>query len=126
MSDKQYTPEEARKLVVVAKGKGPRGKTPLCPHCGHPMPPDEIKGVLQGKQKAIYEVVAKAGALGISTSEIMDAVYGDRLDGGPTWNVLSANVVLINKKIERFGLAVRSTRGWGASCYRLITLGEET
>jgi hypothetical protein len=115
----KYTPEEARQFT-----KRQRSKAAVCPQCGHPVAPDEIKGILKGKQKAVYEVIARAGGLGISTQEIMDIVYAGHPDGGPTWNTLSATARIINKKIECFGLMIRSERGWGASCYRLLPIEE--
>lgn len=115
--NKTYSPEEARQLVKT----GRRGKA-VCPHCGHPVAPDEIKDALRGKRREIYAIIARAGSLGISTPEIMEQVYGDRADGGPTWNVISAHVVLINRTLRERGLVIRSHRGWGQSCYRLLPL----
>lgn len=99
-----------------------RHKVATCPHCGHPMPPDEIVASLAGKQRAIYQVIARAGSLGISTTEIIDVVYANDPNGGPTWNAVSATVSIINRKIGRFGLAIKSEKGWGVSCYRLLAL----
>lgn len=115
-----YTPDEARELVIDTTKRG--AKASVCAHCGHPVYPDEIREHLAGKQRAIYEVIARAGALGISTGEICETVYADDLKGIPSWNTISVNVRIINQKIAPWGLKLRSMRGWGVSNYRLLPL----
>lgn len=118
---KTYTPEEARDLLIATTRR--RGdKAVTCPHCGHPVYPDEIRESLAGKQRSIYEVVARAGTLGISTSEICEIVYAEDPKGIPSWNTIAANVRIINRRIAKWGLRVGSSRGWGMSCYRLYPL----
>lgn len=95
-------------------------KIEACPHCGHPMVPDEIGRSLPRISRRVYETVRDAGAAGISSREIAARVYADDATGGPTTN--SPMVLIcrqINPRIARYGLRIVGRRGPGA-LHRLV------
>jgi hypothetical protein len=92
-----------------------------CPTCGFPVPDDSVAARLAGKQRTLYETVKAAGARGITTPEIMTALYADDPTGGPeSNNIVSVMVRLVNLHIDRYGVVIRGQSGPG-SYYRLIT-----
>lgn len=99
-----------------------RHRLNVCPHCGHPMPHDLNSLRLIGKQRRVYEMVAKAGALGIYSTEIAEQLYRMDPKGLPTGNIISCHVRNLNEKLCKVGLVVRARRGSARSPYRLLSL----
>lgn len=106
----------------------PKLRFHVCPNCGFPIVNEEISWLFRGKQRVIYETVARAGVRGIARADLVETVYGNDSDGGP----LSANnsiAVMINKAINSrlapHGLKITAGRGRGMQPYRLVTLPRE-
>jgi hypothetical protein len=92
-----------RKLVL------PRGPATRCPHCGVPIPSDEIAAVLAPVQRRLYEIIRDSGTVGISGRDILDKLYADDPDGGPeSFNVVSATARNTNEKLAPFGVKLRA------------------
>lgn len=99
-------------------------KVRTCECCGHPcyatVGVDQFGPLLQGKQRKYFELVEKAGVVGISVTALIERLYADDPDGGPeSKSIASVMAGQINKKIKGFGIAIQSTRGHH-SVYRLV------
>jgi hypothetical protein len=89
-------------------------KVPLCKCCGHPIVSDKIDVVLTPLQRRIFNIVKNAGAAGIAGKDIMDIVYANVRDGGPS----SANMISVvanhaNRRLAQFNLKIQGKRGQG-------------
>jgi hypothetical protein len=83
-----------------------------CPHCGAPRVPDRLP--LTPVQKRIVDVVRRRGE--VSAEDLRVAVWADDEDGGPeNLKTLHVHIYLLNKKLRRYGLAVRANKGAGAT-----------
>ncbi len=86
--------------------------TKVCPHCGHPMPADEVTLMLTPRQRQLYEIVRDAGIAGISARDILDKMYADEPNGGPdTANIISVFAHHANVRLKPFGLEISARRG---------------
>lgn len=97
----------------------------LCPTCGFAVVNDEIAWLFRGKQRRIYETVARAGNYGIQASELVDCIYGQDISGGPDSATNSISVQInrtINPRLAPHGLKIHCARGRGMQPYRLVTL----
>jgi hypothetical protein len=73
-------------------------------------------------ERRLFQIVDRAGALGISNPECMARLYaGDRRGGPASSNIIAVMVNHLNRKIVPFGIAIRSKGGPGA-VYRLVGL----
>src|SRR5882672_3901307 len=99
-------------------------KTKLCPHCGHPMPADEVGGFLTPKQRRLYEIVRDAGVAGISSAEILAKMYADSPKEWPSSNIVSVFAHHANKRLIPFGVEISARRGpW--PLWKLIGAGDK-
>jgi hypothetical protein len=97
----------------------------ICQCCGFPLAQDEVAWLFRGKQRRIFEALARAGNAGLSREQLLDRVYWDDPEGGP----LTARGVIavmicqqMNPKLEPFGLQIKGLSGRGSWPYRLTTL----
>lgn len=82
-----------------------------CPNCGHPIASDEIAANLPRIKRRIYEAIRDAGAAGIDTRALMDRVYGDDPNGGPSADCVKVHVFHLNRGIlGAHGIAIRGIR----------------
>ena len=103
---------------------------PCCPTCGQLLPDDEAtlmaERFLTGICATIFKKVRKAGAAGVQTDMLFDAIYGGDVRGGPEsgYNIISVHVYYLNRKLKRFGLRVRGGQtGHGVlTHYKLLPL----
>jgi hypothetical protein len=90
-------------------------KVRVCECCGHPVPPAGVEATLPPVQRRMFRAVQRSGAAGIATADLMDAVYGDDPDGGPTWRtVLPTTKSHMAPRLAAFGLRIHATRGHGS------------
>lgn len=100
--------------------------TSVCPCCGAPLP-DLPVGYLKahvgkGLQEKIIEVVARKP--GIGREGIADAIYADRIDGGPlaASAVVGTIICQMNKRLTGTGWSVACGRGrYG---YKLVQVAQ--
>jgi hypothetical protein len=86
-----------------------------CPHCGAPRVPERLP--LTPVQRRIVDVVRRRGE--VNAEDLRCAVWADDEDGGPLNDkTLHVHIYLLNKKLRRYGLAVRANKGAGAT-YKL-------
>jgi hypothetical protein len=98
----------------------------VCKSCGHPIPDNDVIVLLSGKQRRLFEIIARAGSLGIGVHEIMPELYALDPTGGPTsTNIISVMAHYINRKINPFGLALACRRG-PFGVWRLIEMEEKS
>jgi hypothetical protein len=103
----------------------PRSPTVACPHCGAPMPSDEVAATLAPVQRRLYEIVRDSGTVGINGREVLSRLYADDPDGGPdTFQVLSSTARNTNEKLAQFGLKLKASARGTWSFWRLIRIGE--
>lgn len=96
-------------------------RTRACPTCGHPIPSDAVAATLIGKQRRLYEIVATAGSRGVTSMQIMSALYGDDPAGGPeSPNIVCVMVGHVNRHLKQHCLAIKGRSGHGGY-YRLVT-----
>ena len=103
---------------------------PCCPTCGQQLPDEESALIaerqLTGICATIFKRVRKAGAEGIRTDMLFDAIYNGNSRGGPEggYKIISVHVHYLNRKIKRFGLRVRGGQtGHGVlTHYKLLPL----
>lgn len=77
-----------------------------CPCCGQTMPPRVDLGIkLSHMQQRIVDRVHRAGQHGILSTDLMDWLYADDLNGGPDSGrkCLSALICQLNKKLAKAG-----------------------
>ena len=68
-------------------------------------------------QRRIVDVVRRRGE--VNAEDLRCAVWADDEDGGPLNDkTLHVHIYLLNKKLRRYGLAVRANKGAGAT-YKL-------
>ena len=91
-----------------------------CESCGQIIPP-KLLFEHQPVKKRIYDFIAKHPE-GVSRDQILDAVYADDPDGGPTPQAVSVHIFLMRRVLNPLGLTITSPRGRGAS-FRLIAMG---
>lgn len=93
-------------------------KVEVCECCKRPLAPRIAVG---GKVKQrVFDFIANNA--GVTTRQVMDAVYADDPDGGPDdLKNIAVQVCFINKVIAKQGLKIKSTRGPGAT-YSLVAL----
>ncbi|HXH94049.1 MAG TPA: hypothetical protein VNN25_20910, partial [Thermoanaerobaculia bacterium] len=93
-----------------------------CPTCKRPFPP-EIELSSRFRQK-IYDFIARHPE-GVTTMDIMQEIYAERLDGGPeSPNVIRVMVSHINAELERRGIEGRLAGSGGRhSVYRWYAPG---
>jgi hypothetical protein len=83
-----------------------------CSHCGAPIVPPGL--ALTPVQRRIVAVVQRRGE--VSAEDLRAAVWADDADGGPeNLKTLHVHIYLLNKKLRRYGLAVRANKGAGAT-----------
>lgn len=99
-----------------------------CPCCGTWVEggrPEELLAYLplSARERTIAEVLVKSFGRFVPTARVMDAVYGDREDGGPlsAASAISVAVSQANKKLGRVRLRITAKQGSG---YRLFSLDE--
>lgn len=106
----------------------PRLQTVMCPCCGGFMgeaaPLDAVREkVRMGHQLIILDLLSRRVGRLVSNTDIVDAMYGDRADGGPEncGNVAKVTICRLKKTIEAFGWTIVSVgRGSGnTASYRL-------
>jgi hypothetical protein len=96
-------------------------KPKTCPTCGHPIETDKAAAILAPRQRALFKLIAAAGAPGISVAACMARLYGDDPHhGGPDDVIISVMARNINVKIQPLGLQLTCGRGAG-STFRVIT-----
>jgi hypothetical protein len=89
-------------------------KVEVCPHCGHPLAPPGVKGELQGRQRAFFEIVESAGTYGIDGGRLRIKLYADDRNGGPeSPNIIAVMAQQINRKLKPWGLSIRAKGGKG-------------
>lgn len=88
----------------------------LCPHCHQPMP--EIRfGVRLSPLKArIFDLVKRAGDIGIATSDIMNAVY----EGPVARELIAMHIHQINDQMASTSWRIRGHRASRYSTYHLV------
>lgn len=97
-------------------------KCKVCPHCGLPSVGDDIAAVLPGKQRMLYEIVRDSGQVGVTVWQAIERLYASDPNGGPEHkSIISVMTKNINRKIDRFGIAIKSRGGPGA-VYKLVGL----
>lgn len=87
----------------------------VCECCGHPMPSDSVYHDLTSMQGRMFAAIYEAGQAGIRRAELMEILYGDDPNGGPTEeNIINVQRKLMTPALEKHGLKIVSTRGHGA------------
>ena len=82
---------------------------------------DAALALLRGaRQRALFDMVRKAGAPGISVAACMERLYASDPVGGPDDVIISVMARAINRKIKPLGIALVCGRGAGAT-YRMTT-----
>ena len=82
----------------------------MCECCGHPVPDNVARFRLTKTERRLYDMVVRSGRAGVSVDAVVDALYGDRVDGGP----LTARAVVctvrchMNTKMKPHGFAIKS------------------
>lgn len=96
-------------------------KPKVCECCGHPIgPDDEILGALNGLQRRMYEMVQRAGKVGLTCEVIRERLYSMNSSGGPeSRNVIHVIAAQMNRKLEPFGIEVRGTPGQRGGAYKV-------
>ena len=97
----------------------------VCRACGFPVPEEEMAWLFHGQQREIFETVARAGTVGISSEQLVASVYRDDPDGGPLYarNVIAVQIrQQINPRLEQHGLKITAGRGRASMPYRLVPL----
>ena len=90
-------------------------KVRTCECCGHPIPPPAARFGFTPIQSRLYEVVRRAGTVGVGIADIMEFVYADNLNGGPeNPNVIHVHRSFMKPKLAKHGLQISSSRGHGA------------
>lgn len=87
-------------------------KVPLCPCCGHPIVSDEIGVVLTPLQRRIFNLVKRAGVVGVSSKDVVAEIYANVTGGG----AVSRNIVAVvchqmNERLLQFSIAIKGVRG---------------
>jgi DNA-binding response OmpR family regulator len=93
---------------------------PRCPCCRQLIAPDLLFGRRRIQQK-IYDYIA-CHPEGVTREQVIEAVYGDREDGGPeSYSIISAHLNKMRPALHAAGLDITSAwelgRGIG---YRLV------
>lgn len=93
----------------------------LCECCGHPLVSlDEIEQTLTPMQRRMYDMVQKAGTVGLSSEAIITRLYAHDPDGGPeSRNIVHVVARQMNKRLEKFGIEMRGTPGREAGTYKI-------
>ena len=91
-----------------------------CVCCGQLIAPDLLFGRKRIKQ-AIYDYIA-VHPEGVTRAQIMDAIYGDREDGGPeSGAIVSVHLNKMRPVLHAAGLEIISPWGLGPGAgYRLV------
>lgn len=98
-------------------------KVPLCPTCGHPIVSDEIGIVLTPLQRRIFNIVKRAGIAGISRDDLMEMLYANAADGGPSnRNIIAVTCHQMNRRLAQFSIAIKGSRGSGSNTFALCRL----
>ena len=72
---------------------------------------DEIMAVLTPTQCRFYQIVRDAGTAGIRGPAILEKLYADDPNGGPTsLNITSIFAKLTSKRLMPFGIAIKVQR----------------
>ena len=87
-------------------------KARRCECCGQLIPPFiKIQGPVK---KAIYDFVSKHPE-GVTTTQIINHVYANDVNGGPLTNTIRVLVHRLNAELQCFGLMIRSSKGPGST-----------
>lgn len=94
--------------------------TQRCQHCGAPLLSDDHLTIMQRK---IYDIVAVGKGEWVSTTDVVDQLYGDKprtaVEHFDRLNNLKVHVSLMNKRAGR--KIIEGDRGAGKRGYRLAT-----
>ena len=102
-----------------------------CPTCGHPVSaqftaPSEIVAAarLTGNERRIVERLVRSFGKFVSTEALVQAAFGDRIDGGPLLakENITVHVHRSRQKLKRHGLTIEG-RGGGRRLIWLATKG---
>lgn len=97
-------------------------KPDICPHCGHPIASSWASARLVGRQLQFFEIVDRAGQLGIDGRSLRTKLFAGDHDGGPvSVNIIAVMAAQINRKLRPWGVTIRAGRGKGEP-YKLRTL----
>ncbi len=91
--------------------------TTSCPYCHQKLTGAIALPRMSGRQRAIYDAVAKAANIGIKTERLVDLIDSNG-PGGPV--VLRVQVHELNKKLTEVKQRIRGSGG----SYWLINIGE--
>lgn len=102
-----------------------------CPTCGHetsqraPIEGLSSAPISGAVRRAIIEVLVDAYPGHVETQRLIDIVYADDPDGGPTsaQSTISKHIMKVRAKIEEYGWTIPfATRGPGSSGYCLAPI----
>ena len=97
----------------------------VCECCGHPIPPEGVRSVLKGYQLQFYDIVERAGTVGIGGKELKERLYAGTHAGGPvSSSIIAVMAKHLQKKLKPFGLPLYASRGKG-STYQLRVLEQK-
>jgi len=83
-----------------------------CPTCGALIPGEDVALMMVGRQRRMFEIVRRAGTVGISARDLISVAYDDDPNGGPaSATIVSSTIRAINQKIYLRDLVIRGKRG---------------
>lgn len=86
--------------------------TKVCECCGHPLPDKAVFEVLTPMQRRIFQAVAAAGTHGITSRVLIDRLYQDDPNGGPSSiNIIAVVASHMRPRLKPFGITLKANPG---------------
>lgn len=85
-------------------------KPEVCKCCGQVIPP-KMLFLNSPVKRRIYEFISKHPE-GVARSQILDYVYRDDPDGGPSWpGIISVHLRIMRRVMAEMGITIHSSKG---------------